>query len=193
MKALGEVGLGRLARYGAWQAFAAGLALTPTPPARAALLRLGGARVGRGTVIQPGLRLENLDRGRGLSSLSVGRGCWLGYDVHLDLAGEVVLGDEVTLASRAAVNTHLNVGYADHALQRHVPGGTAPVRVGAGSFVGLGAILLAGARLGPETFVAAGAVVSGEHPGHELLAGVPARAVRRFDAPAGLPAPPPSV
>ena len=190
MKALGEVGLRRLARYAAWQAYAAGLGLTPTPPARAALLRLGGARIGRGSVIQPGLRLENLDRGPGLSLLSLGRSCWLGYDVHLDLADRIVLGDRVTLASRCALNTHLNVGYADHPLHRHVPGGTAPVRVGPGSFVGLGAIVLAGARLGPETFVAAGAVVSGEHPGHELLAGVPARAVRRFDGPVPAGTPP---
>lgn len=184
MKALQEVGLARLARYGGWSSFSAVLRAAPTPPLRAALLRAAGARIGRGSVVGPGLRLENLDRGRGPAALQIGRDCWISPDVHLDLADAVVLGDSVTLAARCLVNTHLNVGYADHPLQAQMPSRTAPVVVGNGSFVGVGAILLAGARLGPETFVAAGSVVSGEHEGGVLLAGAPARVVRRWDQPA---------
>ena len=180
MKALREVGVGRLARYGAWSSFSALLRAAPTPPLRAALLRAAGARIGRGSVIGPGLRLENLDRGRGAAALQIGRDCWIAPDVHFDLADEVVLGDSVSVGSRSVFNTHLNVGYADHPLHEHMPPRTGSVVVGPGSFVGVGAILLAGTRLGPETFVAAGSVVGGEHEGGVLLGGAPARVLRRW-------------
>lgn len=146
------------------------------------MLRLAGARISAGTVISPGLRLENLDRHRGLAALRMGKDCYLGHDVHLDLADDITLGDQVTLATRCLVNTHLSVGYADHPLQPDFPRSTSPVVVEAGSFIGAGTILLAGTKLGPRTFVAAGSVVMGEHPGSSLLAGAPARVVRRLES-----------
>lgn len=182
MKALREVGLRRLIRHGGWRGFATLVRSTPTPFARAALLRLGGARVGRDTLIMAGLRLENLDRHRGAAALVIGRDCYLSYDVHVDLAADVRLGDQVTIGPKTLILTHLNVGYADHPLQERFPTEVGGVTVGAGSFVATGAVLLAGTRLGPETFVAAGSVVKGEHPGHELLAGSPARPIRSWGA-----------
>lgn len=180
MKARGEVGWTRLLRYGGWRAFDAALRAVPTPFLRAALLRAGGARIGADTLIMPGMRLENPDRHRGVSALAIGRECWIGYDVHVDLAADVVLGDRVSVGSRTMFVTHLNVGYADHPLQTRFPRETGGIEVGSGSFVAAGAILLPGTRLGPETFVAAGAVVRGEHPGCELLAGSPARQIRSW-------------
>lgn len=185
MKARDEVGWTRLARYGGWRAFDAALRAVPTPFLRAALLRAGGARIGPDTLIMPGLRLENLDRHRGASALAIGRECWIGYDIHLDLAADAVLGDQVSVGSRTTFVTHLNVGYVDHPLQGRFPRETAGIEVGSGSFVAAGAILLPGTRLGPETFVAAGAVVRGEHPGRELLAGSPARQIRSWGEAAG--------
>jgi serine acetyltransferase len=54
------------------------------------------------------------------------------------------------------------------------------VAIGAGSWLGTGAVILPGTRIGRQTVVAAGAVVRGEFPGHCVLAGVPARVVRTF-------------
>jgi len=188
MKARHEVGWARLLRHGCWRAFDATLRAVPTPFLRAALLRAGGAGIGPDTLIMPGLRLENLDRHRGAAALSIGRDCWLGYDVHLDLAADVAIGDRVSVGSRTMFVTHLNVGYADHPLQGRFPRETEGIEIGPGSFVAAGAILLPGTRLGPETFVAAGAVVRGGHPGRELLGGSPARRLRSWD---GIAAPTP--
>ncbi|PYQ19463.1 MAG: hypothetical protein DMF81_21780, partial [Acidobacteria bacterium] len=47
-----------------------------------------------------------------------------------------------------------------------------------GSFVGAGATLLPGVRVGRGSFVAAGSVVIGDIPAGTLAAGVPARLVR---------------
>jgi acetyltransferase-like isoleucine patch superfamily enzyme len=180
VKALREVGAARLARHGAWRAFATLVRSAPTPFARAGLLRLGGARVGPETLIMAGLRLENLDRHRGAAALSIGRDCYVSFDVHVDLAADVRIGDQVSIGPKTIILTHLNVGYADHPLQGRFPTQVAEVEIGPGSFVAAGVILLPGTRLGPETFVAAGSVVKGEHPGHRLLAGSPARPVRTW-------------
>jgi acetyltransferase-like isoleucine patch superfamily enzyme len=176
VKAVGEVGFGRAARFG-WTT----LAMLPYrlalfPPLRSWWLRLLGARIGPGVIVHD-VRFFNLYR-RGVAGLSLGRECFLGDECLLDLAEAIVLEDQVTLAERVLVLTHTNVGYRDHPLQRHFPPLAAPVVVEAGCFVGAGAILLPGIRVGRASFVAAGSVVTQDVPPGTLVAGVPARVVR---------------
>jgi acetyltransferase-like isoleucine patch superfamily enzyme len=176
VKAVGEVGFGRAARFG-WTT----LAMVPYrlalfPPLRSWWLRLLGARIGPGAIVHD-VRFFNLYR-RGMAGLSLGRECFLGDECLLDLAEAIVLEDQVTLAERVLVLTHTNVGYRDHPLQRHFPPLVAPVVVEAGCFVGAGAILLPGIRVGRGSFVAAGSVVTQDVPPGTLVAGVPGRVVR---------------
>ena len=86
----------------------------------------------------------------------------------------------MTLAERVLILTHTNVGYADHPLQAHFPARTAAVVVEQGSFVGAGVTILPGVRVAARSFVAAGSVVTEDVPEATLVAGVPARAVRRI-------------
>jgi acetyltransferase-like isoleucine patch superfamily enzyme len=60
-----------------------------------------------------------------------------------------------------------------------------PVVIGSGCWLGAGAIILPGARLGRNVVVAGGAVVRGEFPDHSVIAGVPAKVVRRYDPASG--------
>src|SRR5690606_13932126 len=55
-----------------------------------------------------------------------------------------------------------------------------PVEIGPGCWIGTGAVILPGARLGRNVVVAAGAVVRGAVPDHAVDAGAPARVVRRW-------------
>lgn len=58
-------------------------------------------------------------------------------------------------------------------------------KIGRGSLVGMGAIILDGAIIGEETSIAAGALVSGNKtfPPRVMLMGVPARVVRELTEP----------
>jgi len=123
------------------------------------------------------VRLFNLYR-RGPGGLSIGDECFLGDECLLDLADEIHLEGQVTLAERVVVLTHMNVGYHDHPLQARFPAVSAPVRIGKGSFVGACVTVLPGVRIGAGSFVAAGSVVKDDVPDHTLVAGVPARQVR---------------
>jgi len=152
------------------------------PQLRAPWLRLLGARIGARAILHD-VRFFNLYR-RGLAGLRIGEECFLGDECLLDLAESITLERGVTLAERVLILTHTNVGYRDHPLQAHFPASASPVVIETGSFVGANATLLSGVRIGHGSFVAAGSVVTKDVAPDTLVAGVPARPIRRLGAPA---------
>ncbi|MEV5612710.1 GDSL-type esterase/lipase family protein [Streptomyces sp. NPDC052225] len=112
--------------------------------------------------------------------LRVGRGCVVGRGTHIVAHESVTIGDHVFIAPHVYI-TDQNHGYADpHAPIGGQPPRNRPVSVGDGCWIGAGAVILPGARLGRNVAVAAGAVVRGEFPDHCLIGGVPARVLRRY-------------
>ena len=179
MKAIDEIGLAKASRF-----FFSTLLMVPYrvalfPQLRALWLGLLGASIGRRAILHD-VRFFNLYR-RGLRGLSIGDECFLGEECLLDLAESITLEAQVTLAERVVVLTHTNVGYADHPLQPHFPASAQPVTLERGCFVGAGALILPGVRLGSESFVAAGSVVTKNVSRNTLVAGNPAREIRRLD------------
>lgn len=63
----------------------------------------------------------------------------------------------------------------------------APVRIGPGADIGVGATVLPGVTIGEGAIVGAGAVVTGDVAPGTIVAGVPARLLRRRDTPRSLP------
>lgn len=178
MKALREIGLRKASRFAFSLVAMLVYKATLVPQLRATWLRFLGARIGPGTIVH-GVSFFNLYR-RGLPGLSIGKECFLGDECLLDLADGIVLEDQVTLAERVVVLTHMNVGYADHPLQPRFPAMVGPVRFERGCFVGASATILAGVTVGSESFVAAGSVVTGDVPAGSLVGGVPARVLRTW-------------
>jgi acetyltransferase-like isoleucine patch superfamily enzyme len=177
MKAFAELGFRKAARFGWFTVAMVPYRLLLVPQLRAPWLRLLGARIGSGSILHD-VRFFNLYR-RGLAGLHIGEDCFLGDECLLDLAEGITLERQVTLAERVLVLTHTNVGYHDHPLQAHFPAMAARVVIEQGSFVGASATLLPGIRIGARSFVAAGSVVTADVPSGALVAGVPARVVRK--------------
>jgi acetyltransferase-like isoleucine patch superfamily enzyme len=178
VKALGEIGLARAARFGLFTLAMVPHRLALVPQLRAPWLRLLGARIGPRAVLHD-VRFFNLYR-RGLGGFEVGADCFLGDECLLDLAEGIRLEAQVTLAERVLILTHMNVGYRDHPLQAHFPALAAPVVLERGCFVGAAVTILPGLTIGRESFVAAGSVVTESVPPRTLVAGVPARRVREL-------------
>lgn len=177
MKALRQVGAGRIARFLWTSLLLSILRRAWIPPVRALCLRVFGATIGANVVIHR-LSLINVDRG-GFGALRIGNDCFIGDEVMIDLAAPVVLEDHVTLAARSVLLTHLNVGYHDHPLQGRFPAETAGVTIKRGSFIGAGATVLAGTTVGPEAFVAACSLVNRTVLEGETVGGVPVRTLTR--------------
>lgn len=176
MKALHEVGAARIARFLWTSALVSILRRAWLPPLRVWCLRLFGATIGSNVVIHR-LSLMNVDRG-GFRALRVGSNCFIGEEVLIDLAAAVTLEDHVTLAARAAILTHMNVGYRDHPLQQRFPAQTSGVTIQRGAFVGACATVLAGTTIGPEAFVAACSLVNRSVSAGEVVGGVPIRTLK---------------
>jgi acetyltransferase-like isoleucine patch superfamily enzyme len=117
--------------------------------------------------------------------LRLGNGVVLGRGSHVTASRPVVFGDDVYCGPYVYVTSD-NHSYDDpqEPIGRQWPR-SAPVEIGSGSWLGVGATVLPGARLGRNVVVAAGAVIRGEVPDHTVVAGAPARIVRRWTPDAG--------
>lgn len=102
---------------------------------------------------------------------------YIGSRCHLGL---VHIERNVLLASGVHIPSGRYAHGTDPSLPiRHQPGYRHPVRIGAGSWVGSNAVVMA--DVGRETIVGAGAVVTRPLPDRVVAAGVPAQIVRRRD------------
>lgn len=111
----------------------------------------------------------------------IGDRCVLGAGSTLTAHESITIGDDVWFGQRVFVSDASH-GYQDPETPIGLQlGQHQPVVVGAGSWVGHGAIILPGARIGRQVVVGAGSVVRGTVPDHCIVAGVPARIVRRLD------------
>lgn len=116
----------------------------------------------------------------------IGRGSHIvGHD-SIEIGADVYTGPYVYI-------TDQNHSYADPDLPigRQWPTNQ-PVRIGAGSWLGTGAVVLPGADIGENVVVAAGSIVRGKVPSHSVVAGMPARVVRQWNPEDGWVPPIPS-
>ncbi len=113
--------------------------------------------------------------------LRLGDGVVLGRGSHVIASSPVAIGDNVYCGPGVYITSD-NHSYdnPDEPIGRQWPR-SAPVEIGANSWLGVGAIVLPGARIGRNVAVAAGSVVRGTVPDRVLVAGSPARVVRRWD------------
>ena len=149
------------------------------PPFRKLFLQIVGAKIGKDSIIMD-VKYFNW-RHKGPAGLKVGKKCFIGDETLIDLYDSIVIEDHATIAQRVTVLTHTNVGYSDHPLQRYFPKSSKRVIFRSGCVVGAGSIILPGVTVGQESFVAAGSVVTKNVPPHSLVAGVPAKIIRRIN------------
>jgi carbonic anhydrase/acetyltransferase-like protein (isoleucine patch superfamily) len=112
--------------------------------------------------------------------LRIGDRCVIGRGSHIIAHHSLVIGDDVFTGPYVYI-TDQNHGYADpdEPIGRQMPQNAA-VRIGSGSWLGAGAVVLPGACIGRNVVVAAGSVVRGTIPDRCVVAGVPARVVREY-------------
>jgi len=112
--------------------------------------------------------------------LRVGDRCVIGRGSHIVAHQSILIGDDVYTGPYVYI-TDQNHAYADPdvPIGRQWPVNTA-VSIGAGTWLGAGAVILPGACIGRNVVVAAGSVVRGTIPDRCVVAGVPARIVREY-------------
>ena len=164
-----------------------------------AMINEGWVSIGEATLIGPQVSLAAGLPGEPLDPaappiITIGDRCNIGRGSSINGRVRVVVEDDVTTGPNVYVTDH-NHRYDDLEL----PIGRqwvneAPVRIGAGSWLATGVVVLPGADIGRHVTVAANSVVRGTIPDHCVIAGAPAKVVRRYVEGEGWdpPMPPPS-
>ncbi len=113
-------------------------------------------------------------------SLVIGDRCVIGTRSGITAHSSIEIGDDVWFGQEVFV-TDSNHGTHDPDVPIGLQVGPhLPVRIGEGSWLGHGAVVLPGVTIGRHAVVAAGAVVRTDVPDRSVAAGVPARIVKRL-------------
>lgn len=179
LKTLKTVGIKTAFAFIGFALFSKILRIVLFPQVRAGLMRMFGAKIGENTIVFD-VTFASLHN-YGLKRLSIGINCFLGDDVLLDCRGGIEIEDEVIISNRCSLITHQDVGRESHPLKKFFLLQEKAVVVRRGSYLGTGAIIMPGITIGPESVVAAGAVVTHDVPPRCVVAGVPARIIRKLD------------
>jgi acetyltransferase-like isoleucine patch superfamily enzyme len=99
----------------------------------------------------------------------------------MDFSAPIVLGEGCTISLNAQLLTHHDTGYSP--LRQLYPTYSAAVTLEDGVYIGAGAIIFPGVRVGQCAVIGAGSIVRETVPAYTVVAGVPARIIRQLDPP----------
>ena len=117
--------------------------------------------------------------------LVIGDRCVIGARSSFTAHESIVIGDDVWFGQDVLVSDSGH-GYQDPHLPIGVQlGPHQPIRIGSGSWIGHGVIILGGTTIGRHVVVAAGSVVRGQVDDHAVIGGIPATVLRRYAAGTG--------
>mgnify|MGYP002523486881 FL=1 len=130
-------------------------------------------RLGRYSVIESGACINNA-----VGDVIIGDYTRIG--LHNTIIGPVNIGHHVNLAQGITV-TALNHNFKDSEKRIDEQGvSTTPVVIEDDVWIGANAVILPGVRVGTHSVVAAGAVVTKEVPPHSIVAGIPAKIIKKI-------------
>jgi acetyltransferase-like isoleucine patch superfamily enzyme len=114
--------------------------------------------------------------------LQIGDRTVFGRDAYISCVGEITIGVEVQAADRVFItDTYHGYENPDVSITRQPMAEPRSVVIGDGAFLGIGACVMAGVTIGERAFVGANAVVTRDVAPNTVVAGNPARELRRWD------------
>ena len=133
----------------------------------------GRITLGRNLFLYPGLYLETQQSG----SLSIGD------DVVISRGTHIVAFDRITIGAKSMIGEYVSIRDANHNFGdgqdiRTSGYSTRSIDIGRNVWIGRGAAILAGVRIGDHAVVGANAVVTRDVPAGAIVGGVPARLLK---------------
>jgi len=113
--------------------------------------------------------------------VQIGDRCLIGRGTSIIGHLAIEIGDDVYTGMNVYI-TDQNHGYEnlDLSIGKQLPN-EQPVMIGKNSWIGSGAIILPGSKIGDHVVIGANSVVTGEIPSYSVAVGSPARVVRQYD------------
>lgn len=120
--------------------------------------------------------------------LDIGPNCNLSDHVHIACTHKITIGEGLLCGSRVVISDHAHGVYSgpDQSLPTQRPverrlSKDRAVTIGRNVWIGDGTAILAGANIGEGAIIGANSVVTGFIPSNTIVAGAPARPIRRWD------------
>jgi len=147
--------------------------LTETAPERQAILQQLLGHIGQNSIIEPPFYC------------AYGQNIHIGDHVFLNVLCTILACNEVRIGQHVMIGPAVQIYTAAHLLQAEarIQGWEVakPIVIEDNVWLGGGAILLPGVRIGRNAVVGAGAVVSRDVPANTVVAGNPARVIREIE------------
>jgi acetyltransferase-like isoleucine patch superfamily enzyme len=104
----------------------------------------------------------------------------LGDDVYINSGSTLICSDHITIGDGVRISWNVEICDADfHRIVRDDSVISKPIEIGQKVLIGRRAMIMKGVKIGSGCVVAAGAIVTKDVPEKCLVAGVPARIVKR--------------
>lgn len=135
--------------------------------------------IGNHVRIYPGMRAEMTQE---QAKIYIQDNVSIGQNFHVvSYDRELVIGENTTISANVFIS-NVNHDYKEidvHSLEQRMI--VKETVIGNYCFIGYGAVILPGTKLGKQCIVGANSVVSGEFPDYCVLAGSPARIIRKYN------------
>lgn len=133
--------------------------------------------IGNKVRIYPGLRMEAINSG----TITIKDNVSIAQNFHCTAAGSLCIGENTTISGNVFItdidHEYRNIG--EHIMDQ--PMIINETIIGENCFIGYGAAIQAGTKLGKQCVVGTNAVVRGEYPDYSVIVGVPAKAIKRYN------------
>jgi len=120
--------------------------------------------------ISPGVKIIYNDKRR--KKLKIGKNVFIGVNCVLDITNGIIIKNDVQIAPNAMIFTHDSSKDRKNPIERGVI-------IEEGAYIGAGAIILHGVRVGKNAIVGAGAVVTRDVDDNAIVGGVPAKVISK--------------
>ena len=143
---------------------------------------LGYVTIGDHVFIRNGLRLEVLKPHDRVPQLEIGSRVNIEQNVHIVCHSRIYIGDDVSITANCAI-VDVTHPYASGGIAKigdRILDEDSFVEIGAGSFLGIGSIVLPNVRLGRGCVVGANSVVTRSFADRSVIAGAPAKLIRVY-------------
>lgn len=142
------------------------------------LINRGIVKIDKRVRIQPGLRIETTNKN---AVIEIHENTSIGQNFHVTSGGSLIIGKDVTILGNVFV-TNIDHDYQEIGVpilkQSHIIKDT---EIGDNCFIGYGAAIQAGTKLGKQCIVGTNAVVRGIFPDYCVIAGVPAKIIKKYN------------
>lgn len=126
--------------------------------------------IGSNDNFRRGLQLRAVNNG----VIEIGSNCFINTNVTITSLQKISIGNDVKIANNVVIVDH------DHNYSDDLKGyNTKEVTIGDKVWIGANCAILKGSHIGKHAVVAAGSIVTGDVPENAVVAGVPAKVVKK--------------